>query len=101
MEIPPIRKVFIIEIKELAIHYYEGTETQLVEERHYTDKELADHYNWIDGDRQAKLTKKIWNDRPKLCSKDSETIIYKQTFDELPLAAIIKAANGLTRKHSR
>ena len=94
MDIPEDQVSFKITIYKTVKRFYEGTKEQLLEERHYTDQEINDRYNYIAQKDTEKYTKKIYTPVPALLHTDIETKVLEQIVETLDLKAVIRAVNS-------
>lgn len=88
----PVRfRITVHRIEEVETH---GSISDLIEERHYTDKEINESHNWMRGDDAKKdYLKKVYSARPVTNLKEVETKIFEQTIEGMDVTRVILAVN--------
>jgi len=92
-----IRDAVQITIKRIRTIEYPTTKEQLIEERHYTDRELEENHRWmIDKDR-AEFRKKVYGSVDCLSTEKVEMQLLEQSIDfkDFKLTQVIKAINNI------
>lgn len=89
---------FEITIKEIRTTTFDTTSDILIEERHYTDKELQDNHHWMQNSDRLEYMKKLYGTKPTIGEKKTETEVFSQTVsatDGFVLRNVIGAINDL------
>lgn len=83
-----------ITIERVVTTEYPSQSDILVEERHYTDKEMDESHRWM-RDESTRLTKKVYGIKDIIAAKEKEIKIFEMTIpvSEVNLKAVINEIN--------
>lgn len=93
-----IKDEYKITIERITTSEYPAEEEILVEERHYTDKELEENHRYIShGDRSdpSRYMKKIYGKKDVIAKRTKEGKVYEQIIDatNFNINSIVSAIN--------